>query len=215
MEYIGESSRVPLYKLARTYSGKFPRPFLINSVLKMSRKRRSRNGRRKGRREKSYNTRHKSPRLHSNQEITSAGRHSGNKPNHDRREGSNVIHTGVPRSELFHQSRRDTCRTSVLNRRNSADREILGIIYGPPTPIPRRYKDIRNHSYDRTICDLCQQDFVLERKLQKLPKLFDSPDEMEWESSNPPSFVAAPPLNGAFAPSFTDAVSMGGEKMES
>lgn len=96
--------------------------------------------------------------------------------------------------------------------------------YCPRASTPSRYKDIRDHRYDRTIRDLLSQGFVLEQKLQKLldslARLQSDPDEMEWESSNLTYFVAAPPSNreetsrtnegcssGAVVPSSIDAVS--------
>lgn len=95
--------------------------------------------------------------------------------------------------------------------------------YCPPASTPSRYKDIRDHRYDRTIRDLLSQGFVLEQKLQKLldslARLQSDPDEMEWESSNLTYFVAALPSNreetsrtndcrsGAVVPSSIDAVS--------
>lgn len=175
-------------------------------------------------------SRDESPYLHRNQKTTNAGRHFGNKSKHDHREGSNVPHSKPPRSELFHQSRRHSYQTSVLNRRNYSnggpDR-----VYGPPTSIPHRSKNIRDHRYDRAVRDLRRQGVVLEQQVRKmldsLAWLESDPDEMEWENSNLTYFVAALPINrdetrqtegnrsGAVVPSYTDAPSRGGEKMES
>lgn len=198
-------------------------------MAEMGKHRQSTYGKRKGPGDEYHNSQGNSPSLHISQKTASAGRHFDSNPRYHRRESSNV-QPKTSRSEVFHPSRRCSYQTSVLNRRNYPRGRSLDMGYGPLASTPRRYKDIRDHRYDRTIRDLLDQGWILEQNLQKLldslAKLQSDPDEMEWESSNLTYFVPALPSNreatsrtneghsGAVVPSFIHAVSRG-EKIES
>lgn len=219
---------VPMAKLLGNITAYFLVPFPSDSVVKMGKHGQSTYGQRKGLGDAYHNSRDISPYLHSNQKIPSASCHFGDQPKYDRPENSNGIQPKITCSDFSRQSRRYSYRTSVPNGRNHTGGSP-DTVYGPPTPIPSRYKDIRDHRYDRTIREIFCQSLVLKQTLQKLLDtlawLQSDPDEMEWESSNPTYLVGALPnrdennhkkaeSSTAVVPSFMDALSSGGEKME-
>lgn len=127
----------------------------------MGKPRQSTYGKRKGPEDEYHNTRDEHPYRHSKQKITCAGRHLDSKPDYD-------CHPNITCSEHFHQSRRRSYQASVLNNQNYAGGGISDPGYGPNASIPRRFKDIRDHRYNRCIRDVLRQGFVLKQKLQQL-----------------------------------------------